>query len=98
MAITLFDHPLFVQRKHYVEEIAGLEDAFDLLETWPEDQRGLSHETLIKACQQAIEGRFPLAALRSNLERFLRKAAVLVEIEDVPNFGRLGSGRSLGSS
>lgn len=32
MATTLFDRPLFVQRKHYVDEIASLEDAFDMLE------------------------------------------------------------------
>ncbi|RYE51280.1 MAG: DUF982 domain-containing protein [Hyphomicrobiales bacterium] len=86
MATTLFDRPLFVQRKHYVEEIASLEDAVDLLETWPADQRGVPHEILMKACQRAANGQFPVAAVRLNLERFLRKAGALADIRDVPNF------------
>jgi len=98
VASTLFDSPLFVQRKHYVDEIASLEDAFDMLESWPVDQRGLLHDVLMKACQDAANGRFPLVALRANLERFLRKANVLAEIEDVPNFGQLSSNRNIGSS
>ena len=52
----------------------------------------------MNACQEATNGRFPLDALRANLERFLRKANVLAEIEDVPNFGRLTSNRNIGSS
>lgn len=98
MATTLFDRPLFVQRKHYVEEIASLEKAFDLLEAWPADRRGLAHETLMKACQKAANGQFPLAAVRDNLERFLKKAGMLAAIEDVPNFGAMRSDRNLGSA
>jgi hypothetical protein len=98
MATTLFDRPLFVQRTHYVEEIAGLEDAFDLLETWPADERGLPHEVLVKACHDAAAGHFPLGAVRLNLERLLRKANILVEIEDVPMFGELAANRNIGSS
>lgn len=79
MALALFDRPLFVQHKHHVEEIATLEDAFDLLEAWPTEQRGLSHEVLMKACRQAYRGIFPLSALRLNLERFLRKAEACVD-------------------
>lgn len=97
MAITLFDRPLFVQRKQYVEEVASLEDAFDLLERWPVDQRGLPHEVLMNACQEAATGRFPVAAVRQNLERFLKKAGFLAEIEDVPNFGQLSHNSNLGS-
>lgn len=97
MAITLFDRPLFVQRKHFIDEIASLEDAFDLLEAWPSDQRGLPHETLIKACHEAANGRFPVAAIRYNLERFLKKAGLLAEIEDVPNFMGLTPDRNIGS-
>ena len=95
MAINLFDHPLFVQRKHHVEEIASLGDAFDLLESWPLDQRGLAYETVHRACYEAANGRFPLAAVRSNLERFLRKADMLATIEDVPNFANIARGRNI---
>jgi hypothetical protein len=97
MAITFFDRPLFVQRKHYVEEVTSLEDAFDLLEAWPADQRGLPHETLMRACQEAANGRFPVAAIRQNLERFLKKAGALADIEDVPNFAGLAPDRNIGS-
>lgn len=96
MALTLFDRPLFVQRKHFVDEIASLEDAHDLLEAWPADQRGLAHETLMRACEDAANGRFPMAAIRDNLERFLKKAGVLAEIEDVPNFAGLTPDRNIG--
>jgi hypothetical protein len=97
MAINLFEHPLFVRRKHYIEEVAGLDDAFDLLESWPLDQRGLPHETLLRACHEAANGRFPLAAVRSNLERFLRKAGMLATIEDVPNFANIAPDSAIGS-
>lgn len=97
MATTHFDRPLFVQRVHFIDEIASLEDAFDLLEAWPAEKRGLAHETLMKACHEAANGRFPVAAIRENLARFLRKAGVLAEIEDVPNFAGPTPDRNLGS-
>ena len=84
MATTLFDRSLFVQRKRYIEEVASLEDAFDLLEGWPADQRGVAHEVLMEACQQAHAGRFPLRAFRANLECFLKRANVLAKVQDLP--------------
>jgi hypothetical protein len=97
MANLLFDRPLFVQREHFVEEVVSLEDAIDLLESWPAAQRGLAHETLMNACREACNGRFPLEAIRSNLTRFLRKAGILLQIEDVPNFGQISTSRTIGS-
>ena len=97
MATTYFDRPLFVQRTHFVDEIASLEDAFDLLEVWPADQRGLAYEVLMKACEDAANGRFPIPAVRENLQRFLKKAGVLADIEDVPNFAGLAPDRNIGS-
>lgn len=98
MATTLFDCPLFVQRKYHIEEITSLEEAFDLLETWPTDQRGLSHEVLMKACHDAANGCFPLSAVRANLERFLRKVGMLADIKDMPDLGGVANARNLGSS
>jgi hypothetical protein len=97
MATTLFERPLFVQRKRYVEEIASLEEAFDLLEAWPGEQRGIPHEVLMKACHEAASGRFPLGAVRLNLARFLKKANMLAEIEDVPSFAGMTRDRNIGS-
>jgi len=98
MATTLFDRPLFVQRKHYVEEIASLEEAFDLLEGWPDDKRGLAHDILMEACQKAANGEFPITAIRNNLERFLKKAELLAAIEDVPSFTAMASAQNLGNA
>ena len=80
MGATLFDHPLFVQRKRYIEEIVSLQDAFDLLAAWPGDQRGLPHEVLVDACHAAAAGAVPLSALRANLERFLRRSGRLAKV------------------
>ncbi len=97
MATILFDHPLFIQRNKHVEEIAGLEDALELLESWPSDQRGLAYETLLSACRRAASGSFPAEAIRNNLERFLRKARKLVEVDEVRRFGLIGKERRIGS-
>lgn len=91
MATTLFDRPLFVQRKRYIEEVDSLEDAFDLLEGWPADHRGVAHEVLMEACQQAHAGRFPLSAFRAHLERFLKRANVLAKVQDLPAFCSLAA-------
>lgn len=85
MAPTLFDRPLFVQRKRYIEEIATLEDAFDLLEAWPAEDRGLAHEVVMDACQQAHAGKFPLGAFRTNLERFLKRENLLADVQEMPD-------------
>lgn len=31
MAFKMFEQPIYVQRKHYIEEITGLDDVFDFL-------------------------------------------------------------------
>lgn len=98
MASILFDHPIFVQRKRFIDEIASLDDTFDLLEEWPDDQRGLAYDTLLRACREAAAGRFPANAVAENLSRFLKKAGVLAEVEDVPNFARVTSNRSIGGT
>ena len=69
-----------------------------MLEAWPADQRGLAHETLMRECQEAANGRFPVAAIQKNLETFLRKAGVLADIEDVPHFAALKPDRNIGSA
>ncbi len=47
MALGSFNSPLFVQRKHFIQEIAGLDDAFDLLDEWPEDQRNMAFDAVV---------------------------------------------------
>jgi hypothetical protein len=96
MAHAAFGRPLFMKRKHFIQEISSLDDVFDALDEWPEDQRGLAYETVEDACRRAAVGLFPVEALRENFKRFLLKAGVLVEIEEVPNFACMSDSRNLG--
>nr|WP_082728438.1 DUF982 domain-containing protein [Rhizobium altiplani] len=58
MALDLFDSPLFAQRKYFMQEITGLDDAFDLLDEWPTEQRDLSYETVLRVCRDAAAGTY----------------------------------------
>ncbi|WEX75553.1 DUF982 domain-containing protein [Sinorhizobium numidicum] len=95
MATMLFDRPIYVKRKHYIEEITCLDDAFDFLEDWPSDRRDLVYEMAGKACREAYAGTFPLAAAQETFRRFAKKTDILCKIEDVPSFARHASDRNL---
>ncbi|KQS84231.1 DUF982 domain-containing protein [Rhizobium sp. Leaf386] len=97
MADHLFDAPLFLKKRHYVQELASLEDVFDLLEDWPEDERDTTFEVLEKACRMAAQGIFPLPAIRENVRRFLIKRHMLANIEEVPILARRQSDQNIGS-
>ncbi|MFB9950913.1 DUF982 domain-containing protein [Rhizobium puerariae] len=84
MAGNLFDRPLFVKRKHFIQEMGCLDDIFDFLEDWPEEKRDIAFETILKACRDAAVGRFALDAVRDNFERFLRKNGMLAKTEESP--------------
>lgn len=97
MANTLFNKPLFVKKSRYIQELASLEDVFDLLDEWPAEKRGDAYEVLSKACRLAAQGVFPLNAIRENVRRFLLKAGVLANIEEIPFAAPRASDRNLGS-
>jgi circadian clock protein KaiC len=97
MAGTLFDRPLFVRRNGYFQELASLEDVFDLLDDWPEEERGDAYEVLLKACRFAAQGIFPLSAVRENIRRFLIKHRALANIEEVPLILKQTHDRNVGS-
>jgi Protein of unknown function (DUF982) len=86
MASALFNSSIYIQGRHFIEEITGLDDVFDLLEDWPEERRGLAYDTLLRACREAACNRFPVSAVGENARRFFKAAGILVEVEDVPNF------------
>jgi hypothetical protein len=98
MASSRFDHPVYVRRKHFIEEITELGEAFDFLEEWPEENRDLAYETVVRACREAACGRFPLNAARQNFQRFVKRARMLIEIEDMPNFAGAASDRNIGNA
>lgn len=95
--MKLFDRPIFVDRKYFFEEICSVEDIAEFLEGWPSDRRDLAFETLEHACHEASEGRFPAEALAENFRRFIKRAGMLAEVEDVPNFTASSSARSVGN-
>lgn len=80
MALDLFDSPFFAQRKYFVQEITGLDDAFDLLDEWPAEQRDLSYEAVLRVCQDAAVGKRSLPAAREDLRRFLKQKGKLADI------------------
>jgi circadian clock protein KaiC len=84
MTSTLFDRPLFVKRGHHIQEVASLEDLFDLLDEWPAERRGMTYEVLVKACRLAAQGIFPLNSLRENVRRYLIKERALANIDELP--------------
>jgi hypothetical protein len=56
MALDVFDHPLYAQRKYFVQEIAGLDEVFDFLDEWPEEKRNLAYETMADLSRKAAIG------------------------------------------
>jgi hypothetical protein len=97
MATNLFDAPLFLKKPHYIQELASLEDVFDVLDDWPEDERDSTYEVLEKACRMAAQGIFPLPAIRENFRRFLIKRHMLANIEEVPILAKRTTDRNIGS-
>lgn len=78
MQAEAFSSPIFVKRATYiVQEIASLADAIDFLEEWPEDCRNIIHETALKACYDAYDGRKPLSAARQAFQGFAKRVAIL---------------------
>ncbi|WP_425350315.1 DUF982 domain-containing protein [Mesorhizobium temperatum] len=48
-----------------MQEIVDLAGAIEFLEEWPEDRRSLIHETALRACCQAHDGRKPMGLARN---------------------------------
>lgn len=78
MKTEAFGTPIFVKRAAYiVQEIVNLDDAIDFLDEWPEDRRDLVHETALKACHDAYDGRIPPSAACAAFCGFAKRAAIL---------------------
>lgn len=98
MALDKFDHPIYAQRKYFVQEIAGLDDMFDYLDEWPLEKRNFAYDTLIELSREAACGRRPTSAARENFRRFLKRNGKLAELEDIPPFMRRVTDRSIGGT
>ncbi|MGX5829252.1 DUF982 domain-containing protein [Mesorhizobium sp. 43Arga] len=78
MNAEAFGTPIFVKRAAYiVQEIASLADGIDFLNEWPEDRRDVIHETALRACYDAYDGRKPLSVARNAFLGFARRVAIL---------------------
>lgn len=97
MANTLFDEPLFVKKPRYIQELASLEDVFDLLEEGPAERQGDTYQVLLKACRMAAQGIFPVQAIRENVRRFLMKEGILANFEEIPWATKRSNSQNLGS-
>jgi len=97
MANHLFDAPLFLKKRRYIQELASLEDVFDFLDELPEAERDTTYEVLEKACRMAAQGYFPMPAIRENVRRFLLKRRMLANLEEVPLVTKRSMDRNVGS-
>lgn len=74
----LFDSPVFVRDGYYlVQEIAGVEDAIDFLQEWPENDRDVIYETTWRTCCDAHNGFKPISVAHNALEVFAKKRNIL---------------------
>lgn len=74
-----FDRPVFMKKRFFIQEVCCLEDVCDVLDEWPEDERDVTHEAMLRACNKAAAGAFPISAIRENFERLLRRRGMLAQ-------------------
>lgn len=78
MSDRLFDSPVFVRDGSYlIREIAGVGDAIDFLDEWPETDRDLIFETAWKACCDVHDGIKPTSVAQSAIRGFAKNGASL---------------------
>ncbi|ASR07506.1 DUF982 domain-containing protein [Rhizobium leguminosarum bv. viciae] len=95
MALDTFEHPIYAQRKYFVQEIAGLDDVFDFLDEWPQEKRDITYEVMLDACRKAANRQLPASVVAANFSRFLKKHGKLADVEDVPLHLRRVSDRNV---
>ena len=84
MNLTAFSSPVFIKHGSYlVQEIVDLAAAIEFLEEWPENRRSLIHETALRACYQAHDGRKPMGMARDAFVGFAKRAGILEDPEAV---------------
>lgn len=95
MALETFDHPIYAQHRHFIQEITGLDDVFDFLEEWPQDSRDIVYEVIVDACRKAASGQLPVQAVAENFRRFLKKHNMLADVKEVPSNLRHAQDRNI---
>jgi hypothetical protein len=78
MNAGVFSSPIFVRRATViVQEIAGLADAMEFLDEWPQDRRDLIHQTALRTCFDAHDGYKPIGAAHNAFLGFAKRAGIL---------------------
>jgi predicted protein tyrosine phosphatase len=98
MAPSYFDRAVYVQNLHFIDEVTCLEEVFDFLDKWPEQRRDIAYHALYGACRRAANGSFPLDAIRENFERFVKRAGLVAEVQEIPAFRFLDRDRNVGNA
>jgi hypothetical protein len=82
-----FTNPVFLTNgKDFIHEITCLEDALEFLYDWPEERRGTSHATALRACQRALEGDYPLWFARDAFASFAKWGKILGDVATPPSW------------
>jgi hypothetical protein len=73
-----FTNPVLL--KAGTQKVSCLDGALDFLYDWPEDRRGISHATALRACQRALEGDYPLWFARDAFAAFAKWGKMLDDV------------------
>ncbi|AWC23169.1 hypothetical protein CO731_02638 [Aminobacter sp. MSH1] len=77
MTAKAFSRPIFVKDEDQtIREIACITDALEFLTKWPENRRGPIHNTAVRACQAAREGRLTVDGARNAFAGFARSVRI----------------------
>jgi hypothetical protein len=80
-----FTNPVLLKAgKDFIQKVSCLDGALDFLYDWPEDRRGMSHATALRACQRALEGDYPLWFARDAFAAFAKWGKMLDDVSAPP--------------
>ena len=75
----LFDTPIYVcGGLHPRRAVHGIEDAIAVLGNWPDDDRGLVHETVLAACRDVVDGRRTIDVAQRAFLKWAERRGILL--------------------
>lgn len=73
-----FNKPVYLKDGRFlVREITSVVEAIEFLEDWPEKERDLMYEAVIRTCNMAHDGLKPVKVARDALRSFAMKKGIL---------------------
>lgn len=81
----IFESAIFVKDGPFtIVEIASIDDAIDFLDEWPIELQDVLHETTMRVCHSAHDGRHPLSSARDAFVEWAKSTDVLEDIAPIP--------------